>query len=29
MNESELTQLKQIVVEHREEFLEKWHEYFG
>jgi hypothetical protein len=25
----ELTEIRQIVVEHREFFLEKWHAYFG
>ena len=29
MRTSELKELEGIVIEHREEFLEKWHEYFG
>jgi hypothetical protein len=29
VREHELTQLREVVEEHREEFLRKWHEYFG
>jgi hypothetical protein len=29
MQEHELTRLGTVVEEHREEFLRKWHEYFG
>ncbi len=29
INEHELTQLREVVAEHREEFLRRWHEYFG
>ncbi len=29
MKTSELKELEGIVIEHREELLEKWHEYFG
>ncbi len=29
MTGAELRQLEEIVREHREEFLRKWHEYFG
>jgi hypothetical protein len=29
MTTAELGELKQIVVEHRNEFERKWHEYFG
>lgn len=28
MNTAEINQLERIVVEHRDEFLRKWHEYF-
>jgi len=28
MTAQDLTQLERIVIEHREEFLRKWHEYF-
>lgn len=29
MTASELRELQQVVVEHADEFIEKWHEYFG
>ena len=29
MTSAEVRELQQVVVEHRDEFQEKWHEYFG
>ena len=29
VREQELTRLREVIEEHREEFLRKWHEYFG